>query len=98
MRFKLGVGLAGLLVALVAAVGVITVTLRGENTRETVYRISACMRAAELNPDPADVAECERLRRRIDETRALDDACIVQRKTLKPRWYEVVTRCPRTDP
>lgn len=91
-RFLGAMFLAGALIVLAAAVAVIA--YRGEDTRQDVYRVSVCSRAAEADPDPADVAECARIRRIADQARTVSDACIIQRKTLRSGWYERITRCP----
>ena len=82
-----------LMCALVVAV--VVVTWRGELTRDQVERVdSACARASSIYATDHDVAECARIRREADRARSLRDSCIIQRKTLKSRWYQVITRCP----
>lgn len=92
--FKIGLALIAAGFA-VFAIALIAVAIRGEDTRDVVERVdSACARAAVPNPAPTDIDECARIRRQATLDQPLADACIVQRKTLKSRWFETITRCP----
>lgn len=80
---------------LALVVATLFVALRTENTRHYVERVdSACARASSNLATAADIEECDRISREAARARSLRDSCIVQRKTLKPRWYRVATRCP----
>lgn len=92
--FKIGLAIIAV-VFLAFAAALAAVAFRGEDTRNVVERVdSACARASSVYATDHDVAECARIRREADRARSLRDSCIIQRKTLRSRWYQVITRCP----
>ena len=94
-RYMLGMVAVGAIWIAALTVAIIIVGVRGEGTRNVVERVdSACARASAPYASVADVAECAAIRREADRARSLRDSCIVQRKTLKSKWYQVITRCP----
>ena len=83
------------LVVIVTTFAVVLIGLRAEGTRDIVERVdSVCARAYSAEATEFERDECNRILRAASLRRPLEDSCIVQRQTLKTRWYEVITRCP----
>lgn len=79
------VGLTVLVLGTVAGLGIFA--FRSEDTRGIIEK-SPCYRTA-TDPD------CQKTKAETDRVQALPQACIQIRKTIKPKWLEIVTRCDR---
>jgi hypothetical protein len=83
------------MIVLVVTIVVVGIGLRAEGTRNIVERVdSVCARAYGDSATDVDRDECNRILQAAALHRPLADTCVIQRQTLKSRWYEVITRCP----